>query len=150
MTQKYNDLGAQLKALRKQSKLTQAEAAQVIGVARTTMVAIEQGKRKVKAIELADLLSTYSVDESSINFEAVKEQAARIGFIHIFVGHSAGKRKEGEHCLYCATEPAVGAYTYFGAFVCPKCWDEYWRQSEDGEHDPPFAEIVHQVSGYWL
>jgi Zn-dependent peptidase ImmA (M78 family)/DNA-binding XRE family transcriptional regulator len=52
-------LGEQLQRARKQRGLTQEEAAQVIDVARTTIVAIEKGERRLKAAELIDLAHAY-------------------------------------------------------------------------------------------
>lgn len=55
-------LGKRLKLARKQQKLTQADAARAIGVARTTITAIEQGERRIKADELIELARVYGRD----------------------------------------------------------------------------------------
>ena len=46
------ELGIELQAARKQAGLTQEQAALIIGVARTTMTAIESGERRIKEGEL--------------------------------------------------------------------------------------------------
>ena len=52
-------LGRELKKARNQRGLTQAEAARAIDVGRTTMVAIEKGKRRIKPGELVQLAQAY-------------------------------------------------------------------------------------------
>ena len=71
--------------------------------------------------------------------------------IHINYGYSKREPEPDESCLYCDKHEDVMAYTYFGAAVCGGCWDSRWREEGgDGEHDPPFGEIRHKVSGEWL
>ena len=45
-----NQLGERLQQARKQCGMTQAEAAKIIKVARTTIVAIEKGERRLKSL----------------------------------------------------------------------------------------------------
>lgn len=52
-------LGEELKRARKQRGLTQEDAAQVIKVARTTITAIENGERKIRAKELVELARAF-------------------------------------------------------------------------------------------
>jgi Zn-dependent peptidase ImmA (M78 family)/DNA-binding XRE family transcriptional regulator len=52
-------LGRELQAARKQAKLTQEDAANIIGVARTTITAIEKGDRRIKEGELIKLCRAY-------------------------------------------------------------------------------------------
>jgi DNA-binding XRE family transcriptional regulator len=47
--------GVEVRALRKDLGLTQAEAAIRMGIARTTLVAIEHGRRAVSDVEFAGL-----------------------------------------------------------------------------------------------
>jgi Zn-dependent peptidase ImmA (M78 family)/DNA-binding XRE family transcriptional regulator len=54
-----SQLGELLQQARKQCGMTQAEAAKVIDAARTTMVAIEKGQRRLKASELIKLARAY-------------------------------------------------------------------------------------------
>jgi len=53
------ELGQNLKHAREQRGLRQEDAAEIIDVARTTMTAIEQGKRRIKADELIKLAQAY-------------------------------------------------------------------------------------------
>ena len=53
------ELGARLQRARKRATLTQKAAADVIGAARTTMVAIEKGDRAVRPTELVALARAY-------------------------------------------------------------------------------------------
>jgi Zn-dependent peptidase ImmA (M78 family)/DNA-binding XRE family transcriptional regulator len=52
-------LGIQLQQARKKRGMTQEGAAQVIGAVRTTMVAIEKGERRIRAVELIALARAY-------------------------------------------------------------------------------------------
>lgn len=52
-------LGDLLREARENAKLTQAAAAQALGVARTTLVAIEQGQRRARVDELQRLAALY-------------------------------------------------------------------------------------------
>ena len=73
--------------------------------------------------------------------------------IHVYFGHSKHEPDDDETCMYCGHEPERGehfAYTYSDAPVCGKCWDEHWRQTEDGASDPPFADFDNESSGAWL
>jgi Zn-dependent peptidase ImmA (M78 family) len=54
-------LGELLRDARENAKLTQAAAAQTLGVARTTLVAIEQGQRRARVDELQKLAALYRV-----------------------------------------------------------------------------------------
>lgn len=58
------EIGERLKLARDQAKITQSEAANHLGVARTTLVAIEQGQRRVKISELQKFAHLYG---SSVN-----------------------------------------------------------------------------------
>jgi Zn-dependent peptidase ImmA (M78 family) len=58
------DVGERLRIAREAAKITQADAAAAIGVARTTLVAIEQGQRRARINELQQLARQYG---SSIN-----------------------------------------------------------------------------------
>ncbi len=54
-----SQLGERLQQARKQAGMTQAEAAKLIGAARTTLVAIEKGERRLKPTELIKLARAY-------------------------------------------------------------------------------------------
>lgn len=53
------DVGERLRIAREEAKLKQAQAAESIGVARTTLIAIEQGQRRVRMDELRSLARVY-------------------------------------------------------------------------------------------
>src|ERR1700757_353504 len=55
------DLGERLRAARSGANLTQEAAAAMLGMARTTLVAIEKGQRPVKPKELLALARLYGV-----------------------------------------------------------------------------------------
>lgn len=54
-----HELGAELKIARDKKGLTQQDAADILGVARTTITAIEKGERRIKASELLQLARAY-------------------------------------------------------------------------------------------
>ncbi len=58
------ELGERLRVARDRAKVTQAEAAELIGAVRTTLIAIEKGERKVRLEELQQLAARYG---SSVN-----------------------------------------------------------------------------------
>lgn len=53
------ELGQKLQRIRKRRGITQATAAELLGVARTTITAIEKGERRIKADELRMLAEAY-------------------------------------------------------------------------------------------
>ena len=61
-----SEIGQRLRIARKTAQLTQAEAAASIAVARTTLVAIEQGKRRVRTHELQGLAIRYGTSANAI------------------------------------------------------------------------------------
>ncbi|GCE15115.1 helix-turn-helix domain-containing protein [Tengunoibacter tsumagoiensis] len=70
-----NMLGKELQQARVKKGLTQEQAARIIDVARTTMLSIEKGDRRIKAHELIALASAYDVqisdflrDRSNLNW----------------------------------------------------------------------------------
>lgn len=60
------EIGERLRIARESAKLTQAAAAEAIEVARTTLVAIEKGQRRVKTDELQKLAAAYSTSANTI------------------------------------------------------------------------------------
>jgi Zn-dependent peptidase ImmA (M78 family) len=60
------EIGERLRLAREVAKLTQEEAGAVIAAARTTIVAIEQGKRRVRIDELQKLASAYGTSANTI------------------------------------------------------------------------------------
>ena len=60
------EIGQRLRISRQVARLTQAEAAEAIQVARTTLVAIEQGRRRIKTRELQGLAFRYGTSANAI------------------------------------------------------------------------------------
>jgi transcriptional regulator with XRE-family HTH domain len=60
------EIGERLRIAREAKKLTQAAAANAIDVARTTLVAIEQGQRRVRMDEIQKLASAYGTSANAI------------------------------------------------------------------------------------
>jgi Zn-dependent peptidase ImmA (M78 family)/DNA-binding XRE family transcriptional regulator len=60
------EIGERLRIAREARKITQAEAADVIGAARTTIVAIEQGKRRLHVDELQRLAAAFKTSANAI------------------------------------------------------------------------------------
>ena len=73
-------LGRALQEARRRARCTQEEAARAIGVARTTVVAIEQGARRIRPGELIRLARAYGRDVSDFvrPRPAVEPFAARL------------------------------------------------------------------------
>src|SRR5438045_5928080 len=59
-----HELGKELQQARIKRGLTQEEAARIIDVARTTIIAIEKGERRIKAGELIKLAQAYNAQIS--------------------------------------------------------------------------------------
>jgi Zn-dependent peptidase ImmA (M78 family)/transcriptional regulator with XRE-family HTH domain len=60
------EIGERLRLARESAKLTQADAAALVGVVRTTLVAIEQGKRRVHMDELQKLATAYHTSANAL------------------------------------------------------------------------------------
>jgi len=60
------ELGERLRSARETANLTQDVAAKAVGIARTTLVAIEKGQRAAKLKELQDLCRSYGVSVNSM------------------------------------------------------------------------------------
>ncbi len=61
-----SDLGERLRVAREAANLTQKDAAESIAVARTTLVAIEQGQRRVRMDELQQLAKLYRTSVNAL------------------------------------------------------------------------------------
>lgn len=110
------ELGARLRRERQRTGLTQAAAADVIGVARTTLLAIEQGNRRIRANELIGLARAYGCQVSDF----VRPQPPVLSFDDQFrgvkvEGVTSDQLRENitlfeEVCFnYLALEETVGA-----------------------------------------
>src|ERR1700722_2349843 len=60
------EVGERLRIAREALKITQAAAAMAIGVARTTIVAIEQGERRARMTELQQLAKLYRTSVNAL------------------------------------------------------------------------------------
>ena len=60
------EVGERLKLAREEAGKTQADAASVIGAARTTVVAIEKGQRRIRIDELQKLAAAYGTSANAI------------------------------------------------------------------------------------
>lgn len=74
------DLGDRLRIARETANLTQKDAAESIGVARTTLVAIEQGKRRVRIDELQQLAKFYGTSVNAL----VRHEAVHVDLVPRF------------------------------------------------------------------
>ena len=74
------DMGERLRLAREDAKMTQAAAASAAGMARTTLVAIEKGQRRVRLDELRTLTGTYRV---TIN-ELLRQEPIQINLLPQF------------------------------------------------------------------
>lgn len=74
------EIGERLRIAREAVKLTQAAAADAIGAARTTIVALEQGKRKIRMEELQKLTKLYGTSANAI----LRREAVHVDMIPRF------------------------------------------------------------------
>lgn len=74
------EIGEKLRLAREDTKLTQAAAAIALGMARTTLVAIEQGQRRVRLLELQEFARLY---KTSIN-ELLRQEAVQVNLLPQF------------------------------------------------------------------
>ena len=74
------EIGERLRIAREAKKLTQAAAASAVNVARTTIVAIEQGQRRVRMDELQKLASIYGTSANGI----LRREAVHVDMIPRF------------------------------------------------------------------
>jgi Zn-dependent peptidase ImmA (M78 family) len=74
------EIGERLRLAREIAKLTQEEAAAIINAARTTIVAIEQGKRRVRIDELQKLAAAYGSSANTI----LRREAIHLDMVPIF------------------------------------------------------------------
>ena len=74
------ELGEKLRLAREDVKQTQAAAAVSLGMSRTTLVAIEQGQRRARLIELQEFANLY---KTSIN-ELLRQEAVKVNLLPQF------------------------------------------------------------------
>lgn len=88
-----SEIGERLRLAREIAKLTQEEAAAVIDAARTTIVAIEQGKRRVRIDELQKLAAAYRTSANMI----LRRESVHLDMVPRFrkLAQTEGKAVEG-------------------------------------------------------
>lgn len=80
-------IGVRLRDARESAKLTQAAAAKEIGIARTTLVAIEKGERRARTEELQKLARLYGTTINGI----LRQEAVHVDLVPRFRKLSASK-----------------------------------------------------------
>ncbi|WP_297534957.1 XRE family transcriptional regulator [Nitrobacter sp.] len=88
-----HEIGERLRLAREAVKLTQAQAAEVIGAARTTIVAIEQGKRRIQMDELQKLATFYQTSANAI----LRREAVHLDMVPRFRKLDDSKDDDVEH-----------------------------------------------------
>jgi Zn-dependent peptidase ImmA (M78 family)/transcriptional regulator with XRE-family HTH domain len=89
------DLGERLRLAREDRKMTQAVAASEVGMARTTLVAIEKGQRRVRLDELQNLTGIY---RTTIN-ELLRQEPIQINLLPQFRKVSESEDATVEHAV---------------------------------------------------
>lgn len=89
------DLGERLRLAREDRKLTQAVAASEAGMARTTLVAIEKGQRRVRLDELQNLTGIY---RTTIN-ELLRQEPIKINLLPQFRKVSESEDATVDHAV---------------------------------------------------
>lgn len=74
------ELGERLRLARESAKLTQAGVAELIGAVRTTIIAIEQGKRRVQTDELQKLATAYGTSANAL----LRQEAVHLDMVPRF------------------------------------------------------------------
>ena len=62
----FHDIGERLRLARETAGITQADAATSINIARTTLLAIEKGQRRVRSDELQQLARLYHTSVNAL------------------------------------------------------------------------------------
>lgn len=96
------EVGERLRRARDQAELTQADAASAVNLARTTLIAIEQGQRRVKLEELRSLAKLYKM---SIN-ELLRQEAIQADLKPKFRKLFQNKNDPIEHAVQQLSELA--------------------------------------------
>jgi Zn-dependent peptidase ImmA (M78 family)/DNA-binding XRE family transcriptional regulator len=121
------EVGRRLRGAREAAGITQAAAAESIGAARTTLVAIEKGQRKVLLSELQRLCSLYATNVNAL----LRHDAVQIDFEVQF-------RKNAD----CADGPAEAAAKLLSDLVRAELELEALLGIARVRHDPPERSIL--------
>ncbi|MES9897548.1 MAG: XRE family transcriptional regulator [Sedimenticola sp.] len=87
-----SELGNRLRMAREDASITQAHAAKDVGVARTTLVAIEKGQRRVKIEELREFARLYGTTVNSL----LRKEALHVDLVPRFRRHFNSNEKLSE------------------------------------------------------
>jgi len=88
------EAGERLRMAREGAKITQASAASAIGVARTTIIAIEQGERRMRVTELQKLAKLYGTSVNAL----LRQEAVHVDLAPRF------RKLDGNHGATAAAE----------------------------------------------
>lgn len=129
------DLGLRLQVARKAARLTQQEAADHLGVARTTLVAIEKGERRLQAPELIALAERYGVSMH----ELLRKRPATGG---LDVQFKAYFKKRG------AADPTIGDRLEQAAALLQQAAENYLELEETMQSPLPRSyPVEYDLSG---
>ncbi len=108
MTITQEDLAARLKAARENAGLTQQEAAEEIGVARTAVVQIEASKRAVNSLELSEMARLYGRGVAEFLKEGIFEEDPLVALFRAAPDYADnhGLKKELLRCVELCREAA--------------------------------------------
>jgi Zn-dependent peptidase ImmA (M78 family)/DNA-binding XRE family transcriptional regulator len=74
------EIGDRLRKARENANLTQADAAEAIGIARTTLIAIEQGQRRIRIEEAQRLAKVYGISLNAL----LRQEALHVDLVPRF------------------------------------------------------------------
>ena len=83
------DVGSRLRTAREARGITQAKAADHVGMTRTTLIAIEQGKRRIRSAELSQIARLYGTSANAL----LREEAVHVNLLPRFRGFSGKARQ---------------------------------------------------------
>ena len=92
------EIGRRLRISRQVARLRQADAAGAIGVARTTLVAIEQGRRRIRTQELQELAFLYGTSANAI----LRRDAVHLDLVPQFRSLPAARTKRSMEPRDCS------------------------------------------------
>ena len=94
------EVAARLRRAREAAGLTQTDAATTLRVARTTLVAIEQGRRRVRTAELQDLARLYGASVNAL----LRREAVHVDLVPRFRKFSTTNDESAERAAHLLTD----------------------------------------------